>query len=273
MKKEEEKSIIEFVKKEPRAVQEISQMLGKSWVTANNYVREIKDKTGIIDVKVFRGNTKGSLKIVYWNYSERLASDEIKDMLYDQIRLGKKKEDFEPLDIYENISRDSRNKLTEQFKEDYYPEFRNLPLFLKEAKNEVLCFSGNLSWINQKDFGVSVYDTMKSLAESGVRFKVLCRVDIGSMKNIDKILTINKDVHGAIEIRHRKQPLRGFIVDDKAASFAEEKKCKDYKKGELEMNQKTYYDIYDDKWVNWLKKVFWDLYRHSSPAEKRIENL
>jgi len=43
LKEQDTKKIIEFVKKEPRTVQEISKFLKRSWVTTNTYLEQIKN--------------------------------------------------------------------------------------------------------------------------------------------------------------------------------------------------------------------------------------
>ena len=268
------KKIVNFVKKEPRTVQDIAHFIGKSLVTADSYVEKIKQETGMLNVKVFRGKTRGALKVVYWSYEERIENDELQKELYEQIKQGKRKDDIEAFDIYQFVDKKKKRKLVEKYKVKYVPQIRDLPGFLRQAETEVICFSGNVSWINRTDKGVRNFDVIKELAERGVQIRIICRVDLASIKNIDRINKINLELgREAIEIRHKRQPLRGFIVDNKVISIKEEKKVEKYKPGELEYNQITYYEIFDTAWIDWLKQVFWNLFRYAIPAKKRIDEL
>ena len=87
--------ITQFVKKEPRTVQEVSKLIKKSWVTADSYLKQIGDSTGLINIKTFRKGTQGALKIVFYNFSEVLQSDDLKEELYRQIKNGRTKNDFD----------------------------------------------------------------------------------------------------------------------------------------------------------------------------------
>ena len=74
-----------------------------------------------------------------------------------------------------------------------------------------------------------------------VNVKILCRVDIASIKNIKRILEINNlSGFDAIEIKHIEQPLRGIVIDDKIARLREEKRKQDYKEGELQVQKINY---------------------------------
>ena len=48
------KKINDFVYVKPRAVDEISQHIGKNWRTANRYVERIIEQQGTISTKTFR---------------------------------------------------------------------------------------------------------------------------------------------------------------------------------------------------------------------------
>ena len=72
---EETKAIIDFVKKEPRTVQEVAQQIKRSWVTADSYVQHIKERTGLIDIKTFRAGTQGALKLVYYIHAAAPTED------------------------------------------------------------------------------------------------------------------------------------------------------------------------------------------------------
>ena len=67
---QEIQAVVDFVKQEPRTVQEISKLIGKSWVTADSYLKKIKGRTGLIEIKTFRKGSQGALKIVFYNHSD-----------------------------------------------------------------------------------------------------------------------------------------------------------------------------------------------------------
>jgi hypothetical protein len=69
-----------------------------------------------------------------------------------------------------------------------------------------------------------------------------------------------------IEIRHAEQPFRAFIIDNKFARFKENRQHD-------KKNNYIFYEIRDEEWVEWLQKVFWNIFRTSIKAEKRIEDL
>ena len=99
-------------------------------------------------------------------------------------------------------------------------------------------------------------------------------MDIASIRNIKKILEINKILgYDAIEVRHSEQPLRGYVIDDKLVRLREEKKKEDYKEGELINDLYILYEIYDKDWVEWVEKVFWNLYTNALPIDARVKDL
>lgn len=94
------------------------------------------------------------------------------------------------------------------------------------------------------------------------------------MKNVELMRKINEEIgKKRVSIRHCEQPVRGLIIDKKLAQFKEIKNPKDYKRGELKKKTYIFYEIYDEEWVDWTRKVFWKLYRNSIPAESRMEDL
>jgi len=266
--------ILKFVKEEPRTINDIAKLIGKSWLTANAYVERIKEETGLLNTKTFRGGTRGALKIVYWNYVESLGNEDLKQELFDKIRLGLRKEDFDPLDIYLHVDANKKRVFAEHYTEVLVSKKQNLIGLFRSAEHEILCFSGNLSWINVVEGNNCILDVLEEVANQKIAIRIMGRVDIASIKNINKIIKINKKIgREAIEVRHRRQPLRGFIIDNKVARLKEEKEKGKYEKGELEYNTRIFYEIYDEEWVSWLKKVFWALYRYATPAERRIKEL
>ncbi|MDD5417300.1 MAG: hypothetical protein PHW96_00235 [Candidatus Nanoarchaeia archaeon] len=266
--KEIEKQIIEYVKKEPRTIQDIAQLINKSWITADSYVEEIKERTGLINIKKFRGGTKGSVKIIYWNYNELAQSSDIMKNLFEQIKTGRVKTDFNPFDIYQFVDEGKKSAIKEEYTDDFISTKQNLIEIFRKAKDTIYCFSGNISWLKIEENGIMVEDVVKELADKGVKFKILCRVDFNTIKNIDMI----KDVPN-IEIKHCRHPLRGFIIDDELLRLKGFEEKNKYKEGELDKDVRVFYNIYDRTWVEWGQKVFWNLHRNSIPADKRIKEI
>ena len=61
------KKVNDFVYSKPRSINEVAQHIGKNWRTADRYVEQISEEDGSISAKIFRGGTRGALKIVFWN--------------------------------------------------------------------------------------------------------------------------------------------------------------------------------------------------------------
>ena len=264
------KKINDFVYIKPRTIQEIAQLIKKNWRTADKYVQKIAQETGSISVRTFREGTRGALKIVYWNNIEKIHSTEFQEKLLKKIELSRKT-DFSPFDIYQYVDEDKRNAVllkADRFTRDEIKDY------LKRAQKQVLSFSGNLSWINNVERGEKLIDIIEGLAEKNVSIKILARVTIDSMKNVKKILLINEKLgKNLIEIRHKEQPLRGFVIDNQIARFREMRDPSDYKRGELDERILLFYEIFDSEWIEWFQKVFWYFFRTAISAEKRIQNL
>jgi hypothetical protein len=115
---------------------------------------------------------------------------------------------------------------------------------------------------------------MEDLARRKVSSKILTRVELAGIKNVEEVLSINKRVgHDEVEIRHCYQPLRITIIDDKVATMKEILDPKNYSKGELRQKTHILYYVYDQNWIEWLQKVFWSLFRGSIDAKKRIDEM
>src|SRR3989344_4161525 len=97
------KKIESFVYSKPRSVQEIAENIGKNWRTADRYIDEIVSEYGTLATRVFRGGTKGALKIVYWASIEKASNSVFQEELEKSIFIGRKKEDFSAFDIYQHI--------------------------------------------------------------------------------------------------------------------------------------------------------------------------
>ena len=270
---QEIKKITSFIKKEPRTIQDIAQFLGKTWVTANSYVEKIKTQTGLVNIKIFRPGTKGAIKLVYWNYGDTVEHDEIRKDLYDKIRFRNKKEDFDPLEIYQNILEANKTAFLEEYKDPFISNQQNIINFLQRTENELYCFSGNLSWIKLSENGTPIVKVIEALLKRGVLIRVLCRIDLASVENLRILNNLLNKYPENLEVRHCFHPLRGFIVDDKIVRLKDEKNTSFYKQGELKGNVRVFYQWSDSEWVEWLTQVFWNLYRNAPTFEQRMKEI
>ncbi len=268
------KKIIDFVYTKPRVVDEIAKLLDVSWRTADRYVDRIIEEDGSLAIRLFRENTQGALKIVYWNNTEKIHSSSFQEYLFSQISGSDKKEDFDPFDIYQYVDNDKKTAFMEEFKDPNRSVKQNLVPLLQSCQKELYIFSGNMTWINVVENDQNLIDVLEALAKQNINIKVLCKVDFASMNNLSKVFAINNKLgKEVIEIRHCKQPLRGFIIDDKVARFKEEKLVQNYTPGELCKDVRLFIEIYDSEWVAWLTKVFYNLFRNSIDGKNRAEQL
>ena len=268
------KKIVDFVHVKPRTVQEVSQYLNINWRTADRYIEKIAEETGSIETRTFREGTRGALKIVFFNNPERIASSEFQERLLEKILAGRKKEDFSPLDLYQFVDAKKRRAFLETQTAEYAKIEQDVISLFRAAKEEIIIFSGNLSWANVMQGKQRVLDVLEDVAASGVAVRVVSRVDLASLKNLSLVNDINLRLgRDAIEVRHCDQPLRCVIIDGKQARLKEIKDPLTYKSGELSEKTYVFYDILDEEWVAWLKKVFWVMFRSAIPAKKRLDTL
>lgn len=268
-----ETKIINFVRDEPRTIQEVSKEIGKSWVTTNSYVIQIATKTGIIKVKVFRANTKGAIKLVYFSSANTFSSDSIKEELYKSIKHSKWKEDFDFMDIFQFVSEKNKHSFIEKAKDKNKSYNQNIIKLFKQAKNQIYVFSGNLSFVNIKENKISMMDVIEDCLKRKIYFKIITRVNIASIANLNKIKHLIQKYPNQIEIKHKYQPLRGFIIDDKIARFKDDQNMSNYKEGELNSDTRIFYEIYDHTWVEWLQNVYWNLSKMSIDYDIRLKDL
>lgn len=265
------KKINDFVYLKPRTMQEIAELIKKNWRTADKYIEKISMETGSISVRTFREGTRGALKIVYWSNIERIHSSEFQEKLLNRIESIHKKEEFSPFDFYQYVPEDRRNAVMLNAGRGSRD---NIARHLKQASGQVLSFSGNLSWINETENNERLASVIENLVKRNVSIKILSRVTIDSIKNIQRIMQINEKAGKVlVEVRHMDQPLRGFVIDNHIARFREMKDPSDYEKGELSERTLLFYEIFDREWIEWLQKVFWYFFRTAIPAEKRIKDL
>jgi hypothetical protein len=253
-----------FVYQKPRTINEIAHLVKKSWRTADRYVRQISETTGEISLRTFRKGTRGALKIVYWSNLDNIYSTKQQEKIFDYIEKGMKEADFSPFEIYQYIE-DNKRK-AETAKKEKYDWILKL---IKHAKEEILVFSGNLSWVNAP----RVIQKLEAAGEKGLKVKVLGRIDYIGWENTERILAINDRLKKEIiEVRHDNHPLRAFIIDNKLCKLREIVEPSYY---EHELSEKIiiYYEIYDKDWITWLRNIFWKKYQKAIPAAKRIEDF
>lgn len=217
------KKIEEFVYAKPRSIQEIAQQIKKNWRTADRYVEEIEKNFGTLSTRTFREGTRGALKIVYWSAVEKVSNTIFQEELEKDLMKGKTKYDFSGFNIFQFVKEKEKSAWIKEGENEVKAgrlfEFVEI---LNSAQDQILFFSGNLSFINFKDKDTDVFSVLDKLSKKGIRIKVLCRVDIESKKNVEKLLSLNhKYGKEVIEIRHREQSLRATIVDKKLVNIKE----------------------------------------------------
>lgn len=272
------KKICDFVRLKPRSVQEISELIKRNWRTAERYVEKIEQETGCISIRVFRKGTRGALKVVYWNTIEDIHSTSFQSELFDSLMQGKRKVDFTPFDIYQYVPTKKKKAYIEDINEIYPKtdlcEKTDFAGFLRQASKQLLIFSGNLSWINSIQGKTKIIDIIRELANRNVSIKIIARVSLIGVDNARKLLAINKEPgRDMIEIRHRYQPLRAMIVDNKIVKLREQRDPAYYNPGELKKKIEIFYDLFDKDWIEWLQKVFWKMFSTGIPAKQRIKEI
>ncbi|MDO8625282.1 MAG: hypothetical protein Q7R47_04320 [Candidatus Diapherotrites archaeon] len=263
-------TIIERVQQRPHTVSELSVALGVSWKTADRYVDTLCREEGLIGAHTFRSGTRGALKIVFWN-APSTGRSVTHDRIFRSLESGKRKEDFSPLDIFQYVSVDYKklDLLTDSHTSSEL--FARFIEPISKAQNQVLVFSGNLSWLaaDEKASGI-----IKELFHRKVRVKILSRVEIPSMRNLETAYRIaGAGNDGLLEIRHMEQPLRGFVIDDSRVLLRETKEPGSYKPGELEGPMTVVYALWEPKWVAFCQKIFWQYWKDGFDAQKRLQNL
>jgi len=267
------KKIESFVYNKPRSVDEISKLIGKSWRTADRYIKEIDDQFGTISTRVFREGTRGALKIVFWAGVEKASQTVFQKKLEDDILKGKKKEDFSAFDIFQYVPDKNKIVSVDSTKKDYSENISEYTEIIKDTKRQLIIFSGNLSFVNSKNKKQDMFKVLEGLVKKGVSIKVIARVDLPAMANVEKLLSLNF-IHGKelVEIRHREQPLRGIITDSKVIRLKEVKEPTG-KINELNKTTFIFYTINSKPWAEWLSKIFWKMFSNSYLAQKRLEEL
>jgi len=255
--------IQEMVYLEPRTVQEIARELGVSWKTAERYIEKVAEEYGTIRIKRFRGESKASVRIVYWNTGYKGATI-IQEELLQRIMNSSEKYDFSPFDIVQYCDEKLVDcvKITEDIERALDKEISKT---MEKASEELLLFSGNLSWVNYE----KTRKVLEKAVKKGVKIKVITRIDITTINNLKALQAISSK----ISIKHREQPLRGVISDSIECQLKEVKPAALFKPSELNTDTVLSYTLRDKEWVSFLRKVFFTMYTSAPDTEKRMKIL
>lgn len=260
--------ILDFVRQQPRSVDEVAKHIQKNWRTADRYITTIAQEEGTIGTKIFREGSRGSLKVVFANTIESAKGTAYQERLLTQILNGKHKEDFSPMDIYQFADPTKRTTIKGHLQKQEEDDKNYLSL-MSQAQTQLFIMSGNLSFIHE------IKDTQKvlaNLASKNVKIKILTRLDVTSQRTISKLLAINQQYgDDLIQVRHCQQPLRGIIVDNTIISLKEI--FDPQKTKEVQTKQVYYQRINDIIWISWLQKVFWKLWEQSVDANVRLNAI
>ena len=248
-------------------MQEIAKMLHKSWLTADSYVQQIKERTGLVEVKIFRKGTQGALKLVYYAHPDTLLVNDLREELYHKIKNGRFRSDFDFMEIFQFIPEEKKKSCIEDTPAAYVQ--RMLAAY-KSAQHKVYCFSGNLSFLRHNSALLEVWE---DLLKKKVHIKILCRINLATLENINMLLPLLQRYQAYLEIKHSYHPLRGCIVDDALAFFCDEEKLQMYREGELPHDTRIFYEVYDGEWISWMQKIFWNIFRFSIGYDVRIKEL
>ena len=267
------KKIESFVYSKPRSMQEIAGHVNKNWRTVDRYVSEIEKEFGTIATRVFRGGTRGALKIAYWASVEKLNSSAFQEELEKQIFQGKRLGDFSAFDIFQHVEERKKEVEIAVGDNETASGLKGLQNILGAAKKQMLVFSGNLSFMNFKNEKINILKEIEKAIGKDISVKVVTRVEVGSKENIEKLLSFNaKYGKTLVEIRHSRQPLRAIIVD-KSFFNIKETKLPTGREEELSENIFLFYTIRDKDWVEWLTKIFWKMFSSSISAERRLNEI
>ena len=267
------RKVEDFVYAKPRSVQEIAQLIGKNWRTADRYVDDIEKNFGTISTRIFRGGTRGALKIVFWASVEKISNSIFQEKLEQEMFAAKSKEDFSAFDIFQHVPDKNKRAIVENAIEESSTNLKEFAGLLGSTQNQLLIFSGNLSFINLRNKTTDIFKVLEDMMKRNVTIKILCRVDIAGKENIEKILSLNfKYGKQNIEIRHREHPVRAFISDGKMFRIKEVEEPTGRIK-ELDKKVFIFYTIRDKEWSEWLSRIFWKMFSGSIGAEKRLAEM
>jgi len=267
------RKIEDFVYSKPRSVQEIAEHLKRNWRTADRYVDEIISEYGTLAKRTFREGTRGALKIIYWAAVEKISNSVFQENLEKEILGGREKGDFSSFDIFQHVEDKNKVAIVEKKIDEKSTNLIELKNLLKGAKKQVILFSGNLSFVNLSFKGVDLMEIFEELVNRNVSIKVISRVDLIGRKNVEKLLSLNfKHGKEMVEIRHRNQPLRAVVVDNKVLRLKEVNEPTG-KINELDKKIFIFYTIKDREWVEWITRVFWKMFSSSVGWKKRFDEI
>jgi hypothetical protein len=260
LEQDDRDDIIRFVREEPRAVQEVADHVDVAWVTAERYVKKIAEDTGVLSLKVFREGTRGALKLVHYNAVDAPVGSHQWEAVFESITAARWKEDFDPMDIRSvaetgRVVEETRRGQTERLKD-----------LIRSTSSQILVFSGNFSFATVKDTHGEINQVLTNRLDDGVVLKGLARANLASVENFSDDLFH----HDNIEVRHSYQPLRGVIVDEQTVFLRSLERAERYKEDELQDTVHLSYVFTDEEVVDWLKKVFWNMYRASPNIDDRL---
>lgn len=213
------------------------------------------------------------MKLVYYQNSESIITDDVKERIYSQIRAGRTKRDFDFMEVFQFIPENKKRAFTEEFDNENISTNQQIISLFRQAEKQVYCFSGNLSFVNIEEKGTKLLDILEELLKRKIFLKIITKINISSTDNLNKLKLLMNKYPNQIDIRHSTQPLRGFIIDDKIARFKDEEYVRTYKKGELYTNIRIFYEFYDSEWILWMQKIFWNLFRASTDYLIRIKEI
>ena len=264
-----------LVYQRPRNINELALILNKNWRTVNRYIEEIMLRSGSIKTLTFREGTRGALKIVYWNNTEKIYSSDVQEQLFKQIEAGIEKSDFSPFEIYQYIDADQRQAYYEKItnEKDYSYRIETLAPHFVSTEKEICIFAGNLAFINLVYKKRTLLEYMKEVVKKKILIKVITNINLVDMDNIEAILSLNAGLkEPLVELRHAITPLRAYIFDNRILKMGEIAKSQG-KKGQMQEVVAIYYEVRDQEWIDWMQKVFWKKFQNAIPSNLRLESV
>jgi hypothetical protein len=262
-----------FVHKQPRSMDEIAKHVGKNWRTADRYVEEIIKDHNTLATRIFRPGSRGALKVVFWNNPEKSSKSVFQEKLEEEILRAKSKEDFSQFDIYQYVPEGNKHASIEPASSENATDLLQVAEIMRNTKKQFLIFSGNISFVNFHNKEIDLYSILDDMVKRNVSIRIICRVDLVSRSNVEKILALNfKHGKQLIEVHHREHSLRCMISDGKVIRMKESKEPTG-KINELDKKVFIFYTIKDKEWAEWLSRVFWKMFNATIDASSRLKEL